>query len=53
MSESKKKMTALAIHHTGGLRLPPCYHLEADLLVLCRRGGSVVAVFSARGSPPR
>jgi hypothetical protein len=56
MSESKKKMTALAAHHIGRLRLPPGYHLEAeaDILVIYRQDCSVAATFSARDvAPPR
>jgi hypothetical protein len=49
-----RKMTAQAAHRAGKLRLPPGYELErdADVLLLRRDDGSVVATFSARGVTP-
>ena len=54
MRESNKKMTAVAVHHAGGFHLPPGYWLEADadILVMYRQDGSVVARFSARHATP-
>jgi hypothetical protein len=48
-----EKMTALAAHRTGKLRLPPGYHFEvdADSLKLQRDGGSTVAIFLPNASP--
>jgi hypothetical protein len=45
-------VTALDAHREGRLPLPPGYSLEygADVLLLRREGGSVVAAFSARGT---
>ena len=49
-----EKFTALEAHRAGRLYLPPGYELEhgADVLLLRRDGGSVVAAFSARGATP-
>ncbi len=48
------KLTALEAHHAGKLYLPPGYEVEhgADVLLLRRDDGSVVAAFSARGATP-
>jgi hypothetical protein len=48
------KFTALDAHRAGKLYLPPGYRLEygADVLLLRRDSGSVVATFSARGATP-
>ena len=49
-----EKFTALDAHRAGRLYLPPGYRLEygADVLLLRRDSGSVVATFSARGATP-
>lgn len=49
-----EKFTALEAHHAGKLYLPPGYELEygADVLLLRRDDGSVVAAFSARSTTP-
>jgi hypothetical protein len=49
-----EKLTALQAHRTGKLYLPPGYKLDhgADVLLLRRNDGSVVATFSARGATP-
>jgi hypothetical protein len=45
-------ITALDAYRDGKLLLPPGYTIEygADVLLLRRGGGSVVAAFSARGT---
>jgi hypothetical protein len=47
-------VTALDAYQEGKLPLPPGYSLEygADVLLLRRKGGSVVAAFSAKGTTP-
>jgi hypothetical protein len=47
-----EKFTALEAHRAGKLHLAPGYELEhgADILLLRRNDGSVVAAFSARGA---
>ena len=49
------KLTALEAHQAGWLALPPGYVLEhgANVLLLCRRDGSVAATFSAKGTTQR
>jgi hypothetical protein len=49
-----EKLTALEAHRAGRLYLPPGYELEygADVLLLRREDGSVVAAFSARATTP-
>ncbi len=49
-----EKFTALEAHRAGKLYLPPGYELNygADVLLLRRNDGSVVATFSARGATP-
>jgi hypothetical protein len=49
-----EKLTALDAYREGRLSLPPGYSLEhdADLLILHRKEGSVVAAFSVRGTKP-
>jgi hypothetical protein len=49
-----ERLTALEAHRAGKLALPRGYGLEygADVLLLRRRDGSVVAAFSARGATP-
>jgi hypothetical protein len=49
-----EKFTALEAHHAGKLYLAPGYKLEygADVLLLRRGDGSVVATFSARRATP-
>jgi hypothetical protein len=49
-----EKFTALEAHRAGKLHLAPGYVLEhgADMLLLRRNDGSVVAAFSARGATP-
>ncbi len=49
-----EKLTALEAHRAGKLYLPPGYKLEygADVLLLHREDGSVVAAFSVRGATP-
>ena len=46
---------ALDAHREGELPLPPGYTIEhgADVLLVRREGGSVVAAFSARGATAR
>ena len=46
-----ENVAALDAYREGKLTLPPGYELEygADVLLLRRDGGSVVAAFSARG----
>ena len=46
-----ENVAALDAYREGKLTLPPGYGLEygADVLLLRREGGSVVATFSARG----
>ena len=48
------KMTALAAYLGGKLLLPPGYRIEhgADVMVLRRGDGSVVAAFAAASTPP-
>jgi hypothetical protein len=48
------KMTALAAYLGGKLLLPPGYGIEhgADVMVLRRSDGSVVAAFVAASTPP-
>jgi hypothetical protein len=48
-----RKQTALEAYREGKLSLPPEYAVEhgADALLLRREEGSVVAVFSAKGTP--
>jgi hypothetical protein len=48
------RMTALTAYLAGKLSLPPGYGLEhgADVLLLRRQDGSVVATFSARDVAP-
>ena len=45
-------VSVLDAHREGELPLPPGYTIEhgADVLLLRREGGSVVAAFSARGA---
>jgi hypothetical protein len=47
-------VTALDAYQEGKLPLPPGYSLEygADVLLLRRKRGSVVAAFSAKGTTP-
>jgi hypothetical protein len=47
-------VTALDAYREGKLPLPPGHSLEygADVLLLRREGGSVVAAFSAKGTTP-
>jgi hypothetical protein len=47
-----KNVSALDAYREGELSLPPGYKVEhgADVLLLRREGGSVVAAFSARGA---
>jgi hypothetical protein len=47
-----KNVSALDAYREGELLLPPGYAIEhgADVLLLRREGGSVVAAFSARGA---
>jgi hypothetical protein len=49
-----EKPTALEAYRAGKLYLPPGYELlyGADVLLLRRNGGSVVATFSARAATP-
>jgi hypothetical protein len=49
-----EKFTALEVSRAGKLHLAPGYALEygADVLLLRRDHGSVVATFSARGATP-
>ncbi len=49
-----EKFTALEAYRQGKLYLAPGYKLEfgADVLLLRRDDGSVVATFSARGATP-
>ena len=49
-----ERLTALEAHRAGSLALPPGYSVEygADVLLLRRGDGSVVAAFSARGANP-
>jgi hypothetical protein len=49
-----EKPTALEAYRAGKLYLPPGYELEygADVLLLRRDDGSVVAAFSARAATP-
>ncbi len=49
-----EKHTPLVTHQTDRLNLPPGYELEygADVLLLLKDDGSVVAAFSARGTTP-
>ena len=48
-------VSALDAYREGKLPLPPGYTIEhgADVLLLRRGGGSVVAAFSARGAKPK
>ena len=48
------KMSALAAYRTGKLTLPNGYAIEhgADVLLLRRGDGSVVAAFGAANTPP-
>jgi hypothetical protein len=50
----KEKLTALEAYRAGKLHLPPGYELlyGADVLLLRRDDGSVVAALSARGATP-
>jgi hypothetical protein len=47
-----ENVAALNAHREGKLALPPGYALEygADVLLLRREGGSVVAAFTAKGT---
>jgi hypothetical protein len=47
-----KNVSALDAYREGELLLPPGYVIEhgADVLLVRREGGSVVAAFSARGA---
>jgi hypothetical protein len=47
-------VSALDAYREGELPLPPGYTIDhgADVLLLRREGGSVVAAFSARGATP-
>jgi hypothetical protein len=47
-----KNVSALDAYREGELPLPPGYSIEhgADVLLVRREGGSVVAAFSARGA---
>ena len=47
-------MTALIAHLGGRLYLPPGYYVDlgAEILILRREDGSVVAAFSTRGASP-
>jgi hypothetical protein len=47
-----KNVSALDAYREGELPLPPGYTIEhgADVLLVRREGGSVVAAFSARGA---
>jgi hypothetical protein len=49
-----EKLTALEAYRAGKLPLPPGYGLEydADLILLGRDEGTLVAAFSARGTTP-
>ena len=49
-----KRMTALSAYLAGKMTLPPGYALEhgANVLLLRRKDGSVVATFSARNAAP-
>ncbi len=49
-----EKVTALEAYGAGKFSLPPGFELEhgADVLLLLRDDGSVVATFSARGATP-
>jgi hypothetical protein len=49
-----EKLTALEAYRAGKFHLAPGYELEhgADVLLLRRDDGSVVATFSARGVTP-
>jgi hypothetical protein len=49
-----ERLTALEAHREGKLYLPPGYGLEygADVLLLRRSNGSMVAAFSAIGAAP-
>jgi hypothetical protein len=49
-----EKLTALEVYRAGKLHLAPGYELEygADVMLLRRDDGSVVAAFSARGTTP-
>ena len=49
-----ENVSALDAYLGGELPLPPGYAIEhgADVLLLRREGGSVVAAFSARGATP-
>jgi hypothetical protein len=51
---ARAEMTALIAHLDGKLYLSPGYYLElgADILILRREEGSVVAAFSARAASP-
>ena len=50
-----KNVSALDAYQEGQLPLPPGYTIEhgADVLLLRREGGSVVAAFSTRGATPK
>jgi hypothetical protein len=52
--EETKKFTAVEAYDAGKLRLPPGYELEygADVFLLRRDDGSMVAAFSVRGATP-
>jgi hypothetical protein len=49
-----QKLTALEAYRAGRLYLPPGYRLEygADVMLLRRGDGSMVAAFSTRGVTP-
>jgi hypothetical protein len=51
---ARAEMTTLIAHLDGKLYLSPGYYLElgADILILRRKEGSVVAAFSARAASP-
>lgn len=52
---ARVKMTSLIAHLGGRYNLPPGYYLDlgAEILILRREDGSVVAAFSARGASPK
>jgi hypothetical protein len=49
-----EKLTALEAHRAGKLPLPPGYRLEvdADMMLLRRKDGTLVAAFSVAGTTP-
>jgi hypothetical protein len=48
-------VSALDAYREGEISLPPGYTIEhgADVLLIRREGGTVVAAFSARGATPK